>query len=173
MTDKKSKIEQLFPSPINKESIVKYRPRGNLTKKIHTNLAEILRSVGNPEEIGFALLEMFRGRDPYQKERTDGMPVVVKELSESTRIAALKLYMEYAYGKPLQGVVVQAQVQHQNNMQESDTVQNLRELAARDPETRAAMMAIARKMAPPLVEPETSEAENMVIRGVVKDLDDE
>jgi len=118
-------------------------------------IAEAFRSLADPVDIGKSLLAIFAGVDPFEerKPNPDGMPEPARVPIDMThRLAALKLYVEYGYGKPLQGVIVDAQVRQETRVIEERThVVELRELASRDPAAREALRVIARAALSPAV----------------------
>lgn len=114
-------------------------------------IAESFRSLADPLDIGRSLLAIYAGVDPFAKPdaaNPDKLPVPGPVPIDMThRMAALKMYLEYGYGKPLQGVVVDAQVRQETTVREERThVVELRTIAARDPAAREALRTIARAM---------------------------
>lgn len=116
-------------------------------------LAETLRNMLPGEELGRALLTIAAGVDPWAEQRgkkpnPDNLPVPGDvPLDWTHRMAALKMYVEYAHGKPLQGVIVDAQVRQETRVVDERSASiELRELVATDPTARAAMRQLVGAM---------------------------
>lgn len=137
-----------------KPGIKSPNPTGKMTlgeRVAARTIAESFRELADPADIGRALLAIFSGVDPFAKSdkaNPDGLPVPGPVPIDMThRMAALKMFLEYGYGKPLQGVVIDAQVRQETRVvEERTTVVELRTIAARDPNAREALRTIARAM---------------------------
>lgn len=111
-------------------------------------ISEALRNMIEPDEFGRALLSIFAGQDPFAEERKDGdgSPVpgaAAVPLDWTHRMQAAKMFAEYAYGKPLQGVVVQAEIDSRHTFADQQRGRiNVRDL---DAGARAALEAGLRK----------------------------
>lgn len=108
------------------------------------NISEAFRGLRDPMEIGRALLDVFDGKDPAKrrsKDNPDGLPIDYLPIDMSHRLAAVKLYLEYGYGKPLQGVAIQAMVEHR--LGEAERPLDLRS-SALPPSVAEALVLIAR-----------------------------
>lgn len=98
------------------------------------------------EDFGRALLAIAAGVDPFAKERKrdpDGVPALGEgPIDWQHRMAAMKMYAEYSRGKPLQGVVVQADIDQRIAL-ESTTQQGPIDFASMPPAVRAALRLAA------------------------------
>lgn len=135
-----------------KPGIPSPNPTGKMTlgeRVAARTIAEAFRELADPVDIGRSLLAIYSGIDPFAKvddSNPDKLPVQgAVPIDMTHRMAALKMYLEYGYGKPLQGVVIDAQVRQQTTLREErHTVVELRELSRSSPEAREALRTIAR-----------------------------
>lgn len=136
-------------------------------------IAETFRELADPIEIGRSLLALYSGIDPFARPdapNPDGLPTPGKVPIDMThRMAALKMFLEYGYGKPLQGVVVDARVRQETTVREErTTVVELREVAKNSPAAREALRTIARAMlGAPVLEQVAVDARHVVPLGGV------
>lgn len=113
----------------------------------YRSISDALRQLADPLEIGKALLLLFAGKDPFTGSSTpDGMPTRGVHIDMNHRLAAIKLYLEYAYGKPLQGIAIDGQIRQQHVTASSQQVADLRSLAESSPEAKAALRQLAALM---------------------------
>lgn len=117
-------------------------------------ITEAFRSLADPIDIGKALLALAGGEDPWKairKKAPDNLPnEAPSPIDWNHRLAALKLYLEYGYGKPQQGITIAAEINARTTVTaENDHVTELRELARSSPDVRELMRALAAKLANP------------------------
>lgn len=110
------------------------------------SVSEALRALTTPEEIGQTLLAISAGIDPHVARRAAlgkrAAAVLEPEPPDwTTRMQAFKMYLEYSLGKPLQGVVIQAEID-QRLAVEGVPVDALN-VGAMAPEVRAALRLVA------------------------------
>lgn len=115
-------------------------------RRVSRSVSEALRGLLSDEDFGRALLAIAAGVDPFAKERKkdpDGVPGLgALPLDWQHRMAALKMYAEYSRGKPLQGVIVQADIDQRIAL-ESTTNQGPIDFASMPPAVRAALRLAA------------------------------
>lgn len=111
----------------------------------YRSISDAMRSLADPAELGKALLLIFSGQDPFRGNKNkDGLPVAKAVPIDMThRMAALKLYLEYAYGKPLQGLIVDGQMRQGSAESSNQRVLDLHVVAKDNPEARAALRQLA------------------------------
>jgi hypothetical protein len=95
-------------------------------------------------EIGKALLLIFAGKDPFTGSSTpDGLPRGGVHIDMNHRMAAIKLFLEYAYGKPLQGIAIDAQLRQKHVASSTQNVTDLRTLVESNPKAKEAVRQLA------------------------------
>lgn len=111
----------------------------------YRSISDALRSLADPAELGKALLLIFSGQDPFRGNKNkDGLPVAKAVPIDMThRMTAVKLYLEYAYGKPLQGLIVDGQMRQGSAESSNQRVLDLHVVAKGNPEARAALRQLA------------------------------
>lgn len=111
-------------------------------------IQQAFRELADPIDIGNALLSVFSGVDPFddKKPPADAMPTTTSvPLDWQHRLAAMKMYLEYGYGKPVQGHTIQAQIEATQRITvETSHVAELRELVSANPQIAAMLEQIAR-----------------------------
>lgn len=139
-----------IPVPGGKGGTKSRNPYGRAApdQKARRSIGEVFRSLASSEELGKALLAIAAGVDPWAKERKrnpDNVPAPALgggEIDWSHRTAALKLFLEYHSGKPVQGVVVQAEIDQRIAIEGQITTGPL-DLRAMSPEQRQAFRIAA------------------------------
>ncbi len=110
----------------------------------YRSISDALRQLADPMEIGKALLLIFAGKDPFTGSATpDGLPRGGVKIDMNHRMAAIKLFLEYAYGKPLQGIAIDGQIRAQQVASSTQNVTNLRALVEANPKAQAAVRQLA------------------------------
>lgn len=132
---------------------------GGLTRSDNAarrKIGEALRELVTAEELGRALLAIAAGEDPFESRRgkkkpSDGMPTIAGDpLRWEHRMMALKLFLEYHSGKPVQGVHVEAQVEQRIQVEGHVTTGPI-DFRSMPPEVRAALrLAAAAALGRPL-----------------------
>lgn len=113
-------------------------------------ISEVLRELHTPEEFGNAMWSILEGVDPFAAKRrkvrpVDGLPVLSEPeepIKWEHRVAAGKLYAEYAWGKPLQGVVVEGHMEQRIQIEGAVQTGPI-DFRTMPPEVRAALRAAA------------------------------
>ena len=138
-------------------------PNGNrpLPERLaQRTIQQAFRELADPIDIGNALLGVFAGMDPFNKLKPpaeNGMPRdVPPPIDWNHRLAAAKLFLEYSYGKPVQGHVVMAQIENTMKVQvEHSHTAELRSLTENNPEARALLRQLAATIAGAAATPST------------------
>lgn len=109
-------------------------------------IGDALRDLMTPKRLGEVLLAIAAGVDPFASERKrnpDGVPQLGStEIDWTHRMAALKMFAEYAHGKPAQSVVVQAEIDQRIALEQRVEVGPV-DFRSMPPEVRAAMRVVA------------------------------
>lgn len=109
------------PGPVRGSSV------DHTQRKSARQLGEVCRAAHGPEELQRVLWSIFAGIDPFAEERAaaraerskarDGVPEIAEsngEIDWKHRMKAGDMWAQYAFGKPLAGVVVEAMIQTQS-----------------------------------------------------------
>lgn len=83
------------------------------------SISEACRDLVDPSDFARTLLAIYSGVDPFDADepQPDYMPRTIPSPPDWThRMAAAKMFGEWAYGKPLQGIAVQAEIRQQTEL---------------------------------------------------------
>ena len=110
-------------------------------------IQDAFRDLADPVDIGNSLLTVFSGKDPFigREKIPDHMPQPMSvPIDWQHRLAAMKMYLEYGYGKPVQGHTIQAQIEATQKITiENSHVAELRELVTANPAAAALLEQLA------------------------------
>lgn len=127
------------------------------------------------------MLSIAGGQDPWAstERKPDNMPTeLAGPIDWNHRLAALKLYLEYSWGKPMQGVAIQAEIaMTQTIASDHEHVSEIRSIVGADPQARELMRALAAKIAgvpaPPAIAPPVIDLIPMPTLEDILELDDD